>query len=293
MIPRTLIEFKARKIQDPVQRLQYLQQKMGSSAPQLHRSWSGRKAPLLCFALLLTSFLTSGFKKTSEPKEPALADILPHRVFFTAKTSAAANNVFANVWLVDKTDESETYSNGLKIDDHYAVSNQNRLFYPVYRRGAINTTEPEEWRSEPAGIVYHTTETDQARFEPDQTPVLKRIGKEVLQFVQQNRSYHFVIDRFGQVFRIVYESDLANHAGNSVWADDSGIYVNLNSSFLGIAFETQTARGEDAPSANPAQIHSARILTEMLQTGLANRCVRPARRDFRGASRFATPRRSS
>ena len=63
--------------------------------------------------------------------------------------------------------------------------------------------------------------------------MLKRIGKEVLTFVQQNRSYHFVIDRFGQVFRIVYESDIANHAGNSVWADDSGIYVNLNSSFLG------------------------------------------------------------
>jgi len=276
VIPRTFIEFKARKIQDPVKRLHYLRQKMGSGAPELRRSWNLRKVPILCFALLLTSFLTSGFKQASEPKEPALADILPRRVFFTPKTSAAADNVFANVWLVDKTDEFETYSNGLKVDDHYAVSNENRLFYPVYRRGAINATEPEEWRSEPAGIVYHTTETDQARFEPDQTPVLKRIGKEVLQFVQQNRSYHFVIDRFGQVFRIVYESDLANHAGNSVWADDSGIYVNLNSSFLGIAFETQTARGEDLPSANPAQIHSARILTEMLRGKyhiLASNCI--------------------
>ena len=57
----------------------------------------------------------------------------------------------------------------------------------------------------------------------------------------------------------------ANHAGNSVWADDSVIYVNLNTSFLGVAFETQTQRGQDMPSANPAQIHSARVLTEMLR----------------------------
>lgn len=84
--------------------------------------------------------------------------------------------------------------------------------------------------------------------------------------MHQNRSYHFVIDRFGQVFRVVHESDIANHAGNSIWADDTGIYVNLNSSFLGIAFETQTARGEQMPSANPAQIHSARVLTEMLRS---------------------------
>ena len=98
----------------------------------------------------------------------------------------------------------------------------------------------------------------------DQNRALKRIGKEVLSFVQQNHSYHFLIDRFGQVFRIVPESDVANHAGYSVWADTARIYVNLNSSFLGIAFETQTQPG-DMPSANPAQIHAARILTEMLR----------------------------
>ena len=40
--------------------------------------------------------------------------------------------------------------------------------------------------------------------------------------------------------------------------------MNLNSSFLGVAFETQTQLG-DMPSANPAQVHAARILTEMLR----------------------------
>jgi hypothetical protein len=141
--------------------------------------------------------------------------------------------------------------------------NQKRIFYPVYQSGAIDAGQPE-WRSEPAGIVYHTTESDQARFTPDQNARLKRIGKAVLEFVGQNHSYHFLIDRFGQVFRIVPESDVANHAGYSVWAEGSRVYVNLNGSFLGVAFETQTQLG-DLPSANAAQVHAARVLTEMLR----------------------------
>jgi N-acetylmuramoyl-L-alanine amidase len=269
VLRRSLVEFKAAKIQDPVRRLQYLRERMKSEeAPRLKRRTG--KLPAVCFALLLTSLLSSGYK-ASQPAGPLGALPVPHRPRSVAKISDTTNpfaaaNTFSNVWLVDKSDGYETYSNGLKIDDHYAVSNENRLFYPVYQRSGADISEPSEWRSEPAGIVYHTTETDQARFAPDQTPVLKRIGKEVLTFVEQNRSYHFLIDRFGQVFRIVHESDIANHAGNSVWADDTGIYVNLNSSFLGIAFETQTERSEDLPSANPAQIHSARVLTEMLRS---------------------------
>lgn len=264
MRPRALVEFNARRINDPVKRLQYLKREMGPEHGLFPKHWKKRRLPVICFALLLGSLLISGYStsKPSELLEPPLPVSVPHRVLNHA--SPAVPETFTKVWLVDKSDEYETYSNGLKIDDRYAVSNENRLFYPVYQRGRIDSAEPQEWRSEPAGIVYHTTETDQARFEPDQTTALKRIGKEVLTFVQQNRSYHFVIDRFGQVFRIVYESDIANHAGNSVWADDTGIYVNLNSSFLGIAFETQTAHG-DTPSANEAQIHSARILTEMLR----------------------------
>jgi hypothetical protein len=81
---------------------------------------------------------------------------------------------------------------------------------------------------------------------------------------KRNHCYHFVIDRFGQVFRIVDESDIAYHAGNSVWGDARAIYVNLNASFLGVAFETQSQSGE-MPSANPAQIHAARVLTQMLR----------------------------
>jgi hypothetical protein len=262
LIPRNRLERKAARIQDPVERLRYLQRHAGSGQPAVPSSRKRRlrKLPILSFALLLGALIIPGFKAsstkdTTEAPQPA-AD-LPH-------APADSVDVFTNVWLVENTPQFEVYSNGLRIDDRYTVSNQKRLFYPVYQRGAIDPTQPE-WRTEPAGIVYHTTESDQVVFEPDQNGKLKRVGQGVLNYVQQNRSYHFLIDRFGQVYRVVPESDIANHAGFSVWADRKVLYVNLNSSFFGIAFETQTQRQEDQPSANSAQIHAARILTEMLR----------------------------
>ncbi len=260
LIPRILIERKAGQIVDPVERLRYLQRTAAPLQPRLQAPipWPKRRLPALALALLLVCLLTPGYSvdhKASRGK-PTFSLGLTH-------VSAATTDVVPDVWLVDKSTDFETYSNGLRIDDRYTARNETRIFYPVYQRGAIDPDQPE-WRSEPAGIVYHTTESDQARFTADQNARLKRIGKAVIGVVEQNHSYHFLIDRFGQVFRIVPESDIANHAGYSIWADNTGIYVNLNASFLGIAFETQTQRG-DMPSANPAQIHAARILTEMLR----------------------------
>ncbi len=219
-------------------------------------------AALLAFLLIPKYKASSGVKVPAAPQPIAHATVAP-------PAEAPVPDTVPNVWLVDQTHDFETYSNGLRIDDRYVKPNQKRIFYPVYQRDAIEAGQSDfasqpEFRSEPAGIVYHTTESDQARFTPDQNARLKRIGKAVIGVVQQNHSYHFLIDRFGQVFRIVPETDMANHAGYSVWADGKSIFVNLNSSFLGVAFETQTQLG-DMPSANPAQVHSARILTEMLR----------------------------
>jgi len=250
LIPRTLIERKAGQIVDPVERLRYLQRRSVVLQPRVQPvSWKLRRLPALALALLLGCLLAPGYKASRiEPIKPI---------------SMPVADVVAKVWLVDKSGDFETYSNGLRIDDRFVAPNQKRIFYPVYQRAEIDPGNPE-WRSEPAGIVYHTTESDQARFTEDENARLKRIGKAVIGVVQQNHSYHFLIDRFGQVFRIVPETDVANHAGYSIWADDNVLFVNLNSSFLGIAFETQTQRG-DQPSANPAQVHAARILTEMLR----------------------------
>jgi hypothetical protein len=260
LIP-TFIERKAGQIIDPVERLRFLQRSAGIHHPRLLllTFWRKRRLPALGLALFLVCLLIPGYRVDHKaPHRPSDA-----KSGSLARVSAAGADVFPDVWLVDKSRDFETYSNGLRIDDRFTAPNQKRLFYPVYQRGAIDPEQPE-WRSEPAGIVYHTTESDQARFTADENARLKRIGKAVIGVVQQNHSYHFLIDRFGQVFRIVPESDVANHAGYSIWSDATVIFVNLNSSFLGIAFETQTQRG-DLPSANPAQVHAARVLTEMLR----------------------------
>ena len=275
------IERRAGQIKDPVQRLRYLQTNRGSltQRPVLHfiQSSHAKRAAMLGLVLLLGCLFIPKYKASLQAKSTAGdggRTILGARSIVGGRsmtgtvapgghslTKGAA--AVPNVWLVDQTREFETYSNGLRIDNRYVRHNDKRVFYPVYQRGAIDASQPE-WRSEPAGIVYHTTESDQARFTPEENARLKRIAKAVIGVVQQHHSYHFLIDRFGEVFRIVPEADIANHAGYSIWADDKKIFVNLNSSFLGIAFETQTQLG-DLPSANPAQVHAARVLTEMLR----------------------------
>jgi len=112
----------------------------------------------------------------------------------------------------------------------------------------------------------------------------------VLEYVARNHSYHFGIDRFGRVFRIVSETDYANHGGNSIWADQTWIYVNLNQSFFGVAFEARSQPKEGERPVNAAQVHAARILTEMLRAryGISvDNCVAHAQVSIYPAGRTA------
>jgi N-acetylmuramoyl-L-alanine amidase len=167
------------------------------------------------------------------------------------------------IWIVEKTAAFETYSNGLRIDNRYSTPNRPRSYL------AFSATRPEDLRghrgSVPAGIVFHSTESLQLPFESAQTPALKRIGESLLTYVRLKRAYNFVIDRFGSVYRVVPESDAANHAGNSIWSDPEWLYLNLNQSFLGVSFETQTAPGQARAALNPAQVRSGDVLIEMLR----------------------------
>jgi hypothetical protein len=122
---------------------------------------------------------------------------------------------------------------------------------------------PGPRRERPAGIVFHTTESDLEPFEASRNRALKRAGTGLLLYVRNRRAYHFVIDRFGRAWRIVAESDAANHAGHSVWGDANWLYVDLNASFLGVAFEASSQT--DQPTINPAQLHTALVLTQMLR----------------------------
>jgi hypothetical protein len=170
-----------------------------------------------------------------------------------------ASSAPANVWPVEKGGDFEIYSNGLRIENQYAVGHRPRS-YTAFRYQDSGRPQGER-RTIPAGIVYHTTESLQAPFEASQNSVLKRVGESLIEYVRRRRCYHFLIDRFGRVFRIVDESDAADHAGHSIWADDRYFYVNLNDSFLGISFEAQTGSG-----VGEAQLRAAAMLTEMLRS---------------------------
>jgi hypothetical protein len=166
------------------------------------------------------------------------------------------------VWQVERSRDSDSFSNGLRVDNRFAVSNHARS----YRTFPLDPAGVPGQGVQPVGIVFHTTESRQAPFEEQQNRVLKRIGESLLEYVQRQRAYNFVIDRFGRVYRIVVESDAANHAGYSVWSDERWVYLNLNESFLAVSIEGETHPGQLEPEMSPAQLRAAAMLTEMLRS---------------------------
>jgi len=246
-------------IEDPVSRLRFLR----AVAPRtsfVRRLSRGRLRHWILWAGLLLALLIPFLMKVAAGKpEPLHTAPIPPRMAPTGEAQKAVP-----VWQVEQTGDSEVYSNGLRIDTRLAVSNRPRLYTAFQRDGAsaINRVR----RSQPAGIVYHTTESCQAPFEAQETPVLTRLGESLLEYVRRKRAYHYLIDRFGRVFRVVAESDTAYHAGYSVWADDDWFYLNLNESFLGVSFEAQTHPGQTEGTVSHAQIRAAAMLTEMLRS---------------------------
>lgn len=272
---QNLVEWRAGQIDDPVERLRFLRQ-AAERAPErasgpLNRllpaefwrsrgNWIVLGVTLLTFLSLTPGHTTSRVPAAKESPKQSIKTAPDRPVVAFHERSGQRPSA---VWLIDTRDGVENYSNGLRIDNKYAVANEPRAEYAIYGYGKTGEGVAAT-RNDPAGIVYHTTESHLAPFEPKQSRRIQRIGAAVIEHARENRSYHFVIDRFGRVFRIVKESDIANHAGMSVWGDERGAYVNLNASFLAIAFETATAETE-IPDATPAQVISGRVLTEMLR----------------------------
>ena len=258
-----LIEWRARQIGDPVERLRFLRTATTRvSQPPINTTtwkrwrWSAL-VPIVLWAWLFVPVpIPSTVRPTSAPAQGL-------------NRSNAEDKPAGPVWLVEENTGFEIYSNGLRVEKEFVTSNRTRTSYGVFRQVADTPIS----QNETIGIVFHSTESHQAPFEPSETRHLKRIGRYLIEYIRQNHSYHYVIDRFGRVFRIVRESDVANHAGKSVWGDAKGTYIMLNDSFLGVAVEAQT---DLTPATNTAQVHALRVLTEMLRTKYtipSNNCV--------------------
>ena len=166
------------------------------------------------------------------------------------------------VCAVEQTYAYERYSNGARILRDYETGGRPRGYY-VYQKGVTPAAGGVMRR--PAGIVYHTSESDLLPFNSGNTESIELRTRGLLEYVRKNASYNYVIDRFGQIYRVVPDDEAANHSGNSVWAGPEGLFVGLNDSFLGVCFETQTEAGADE-RLTEAQTVAGRLLTQVLRS---------------------------
>ena len=103
------------------------------------------------------------------------------------------------VWLVEDGPLGELWSNGLRVLTSYRVSTQERRYLVFPKQGA----DPILVAAKPAGIVYHTSESDIAPFEPDNTNSLLRNTRGLLRWLRNHGNYHYLIDRFGRRFDLL------------------------------------------------------------------------------------------
>jgi len=173
------------------------------------------------------------------------------------------------VWLVESGEGFERYSNGARVLTTLETTNHRRGFYAfapgesAARRDAAKAAR--ELKREPVGIVYHTSENDMLPFTPDNSDSIEVRSRGLLEYVRRHKSYNYVIDRFGQIYKIVRDEDAANHSGNSVWSDSRSTFVGLNESFLGVCFETTMSAGAEE-RLTEAQLVAGRLLTQVLRS---------------------------
>jgi hypothetical protein len=255
--PPVWVERRADRITDPVERLRFLRrQTKEQSQPKLVQA-SGRTRYWHVAAMILGLVILIAIV----PLPTGTAETFAKERRLVVGPPALAASAVPRVWLVEKSDVLELYSNGLRIDLTFTVANRPRSNFPIF--SLAGGPLPVGQGHAPIGIVYHTTESNLAPFEEEENRHLQRLGRNLMEWVRQDRSYHYVIDRFGRVYRVVEEADAANHVGNSIWADSRGVYVNLNDSFLGISFEGQTGAVDEVTA---AQITAGKVLTEMLRS---------------------------
>jgi hypothetical protein len=166
----------------------------------------------------------------------------------------------ARIWLVEKGETWELFSNGLRIDTTYGVSGEPRRYRLFDRQAGLQS----EVYTKPTGIVFHTSESDIWPLDESFNEKLRDSSQGLLRYLQRNTVYHYLIDRFGRVFRVVGEESKANHAGNGVWTQGDNVYMSLNNAFLGVSFETRWEGGQALPITQ-AQLAAGRSLTDYLR----------------------------
>ncbi len=249
------IHLRAAQIPDSVHKLKFLRSELEESdvlaAPPV------RRIPFPTVVAMVIAALAFLFTRATVNPEHAKAGealSLP-----AAVSIAPVEGKIEKIWLVEKRPAYWVYSNGLQIRTEYLTESTVR-HYVTWSRADLVENAAEA--AMPAGIVFHTTESLMLPLEAGEAHSLVRTREAMLEHIRRGRLYNYVIDRFGQVFRVVPDDEVAFHAGHSVWADARTVYEGLNESFLGVALE---ARTDGSLVQDPAQIRSGRMLTDLLR----------------------------
>jgi hypothetical protein len=257
------LEETSRKINDPVAKLRYLRGSIAEYQDNLTRKEppSKRSTPLVA-GLGAAAVLAFGGAAWYFSRPAVAAPVAPTALPVVAEALPAlpAGTEPASVWLVEKTEASEQYSNGLRIDTIWEVSGDPRRF----RAFEAGRGMREEVQEKPIGILFHTSESDIWPLDESYNENLRTSSQNLLRYLKKNNVYNYLIDRFGRVFRVVTDETKANHAGHSVWTKEEAVYLGLNNSFLGVSFETRWEGGRALPI-TAAQLAAGRNLTDWLR----------------------------
>jgi N-acetylmuramoyl-L-alanine amidase len=167
------------------------------------------------------------------------------------------------VWVVEENDDVERYSNGARILRKYEIHNYPRGYYRIPRG---SESDDDRVRRDVVGIVYHTSESVIVPFTADNNTSIQKRSQWLLEYIRSKKSYNYLIDRYGEIFRVVRDDHAAYHSGHSIWADNNYIYVGLNESFIGICFESSVAGDSPEETLTEGQIISGRRLTNVLRS---------------------------
>src|SRR5258706_1161176 len=180
---RPIVDRVARNISDPVLRLRFLK----AVAPPVPGSsifghgsrsvWRIVLAAIAIAAILLIPMILLSWPRTPQPVRK------PARPSPVAIPAQVPNH---DVWLVDRTGELATYSNGLRIDDRFLVSTHPRSYLAFPADGGAPVR-----RDQPAGVVFYTTENPQAPLETRAKRARRPNGASLLGFVGRPQACQF------------------------------------------------------------------------------------------------------
>jgi hypothetical protein len=169
-------------------------------------------------------------------------------------------------WLFGKEGEYEKWSNGCNISTKYETDNHPRAYYAIPRGSGTDGNQFSEKSDQIVGILYHTPENPMFDLTPDNTRRIQNSSRDLIEDVRKYKKYNYLINRIGDIYRIVRDDQAAKHAGESLWADAKNYYVLLNESFIGVCFESKFDGASSLDQIlTEAQIISGRRLTDVLR----------------------------